>query len=216
MEPFFSNIGYLAHGALITIALAAVAIVVGSLLGIATGLGTLLGPTAARRALRLWIFGVRGVPVLVLMFIVYFAFPAFGIRVNGFFAVALSLSVYVAAFYAEVFRGAVTALPRGQREAGLAIGLSRLGVVREVLLPQAVPLMAAPWLNISVIAVKSTAYASIVGVWELTMASREVVERTLEPFPVFFGAMLMYFVICFPLSRLARRLAPRAASGSTA
>jgi polar amino acid transport system permease protein len=66
--------------------------------------------------------------------------------------------------------------------------------------------MVAPWLATSVIAVKSTAYASIVGVWELTLASREVVERTIQPFPVFFGAMLIYFAICFPLSVAARRL----------
>jgi polar amino acid transport system permease protein len=153
-----------------------------------------------------WVTCIRGVPVLVVMFVSYFAAPQLGTDVSGFTAVAFSLTIYIAAFYAEAMRGALRAIPMGQSDAGAAIGLTRMGVLRHVIVPQAIPLMVAPWLATSVIAVKSTAYASIVGVWELTLASREVVERTIQPFPVFFGAMLIYFAICFPLSVAARRL----------
>lgn len=206
VQVFFANFHYILGGAWVTIKLALFSIVFGSSLGIALGLTQLLGPRMLRTLLRAWIYCIRGVPVLVIMFFLYFALPALKVRASAFVTVVAALIVYLSAFYAEIFRGALESVPRGQREAALTLGMSRIGAVRDVLLPQAMPLMIAPWLNISVIAVKSTAYASIVGLWELTMASREVVERTLAAFDVFFGTMLIYFVICFPLSLIARRL----------
>lgn len=208
MSVFFANFPYIVRGAGITVMLSVCAILFGSLLGIAIALVQLLAPGTLRAVLRVWVACIRGVPVLVLMFFLYFGLPALNVGSGGFLTVSLALIIYLSAFYSEVFRGAIEAVPRGQREAGLALGMSRVGVIRDVLLPQSLPLMTAPWLNISVIGVKSTAYASIVGLWELTMASREVVQRTLAPFQVFFGAMLLYFVICYPLSRLARHLEP--------
>jgi polar amino acid transport system permease protein len=209
MTVFFDNVGYILRGAEVTAYLAIAAILLGTMLGLAISLVLLLAGGAVRAAMRSMTFSIRGMPVLVSMFVLYFFLPNVGVDLSGTTAVGIALVIYVACFYSEVFRGAVETLPRGQYEAGIALGMSRLETLRSVLLPQALPAAVAPWLNISVIAVKSTAYASIVGVWELTYAAKEVVERTAEPFSIFFGVMLIYFVICFPISLCARRFAPK-------
>jgi polar amino acid transport system permease protein len=77
-------------------------------------------------------------------------------------------------------------------------------ILREIVLPQAIRIAIPPLLNNSLTAIKQTSYVSIVGVWELTYAAREVVERTLASFQIFLGVMVIYFLICYPLSVLAR------------
>jgi polar amino acid transport system permease protein len=97
-------------------------------------------------------------------------------------------------------------VPRGQTEAAKSLGIPRKWIVLDILLPQAIKPSIPPWLNISIVTVKSTSYAAIVGAWELTYASKEIVERTLATFEIFSAVMLFYFVICYPLSLLSRRL----------
>ena len=87
--------------------------------------------------------------------------------------------------------------------------MRRWTMLREVILPQAVKISIPPLLNNSVMMVKQTSYVSVVGVWELTYAAREIVERTLAPFQIFLGVMLLYFLICYPLSLSARALERR-------
>jgi polar amino acid transport system permease protein len=145
------------------------------------------------------------------MFITYYAFPAAGMRITPYVAVTVALVLYAAAFYTDVARGALQAVPRGQTEAAKSLGLSRLVIVFDILLPQAIRSSLPPWLNTSIVMIKSTSYAAIVGAWELTFAARETVERTLATFEIFGAVMLFYFVICWPLSRLSRRLESRTA-----
>ena len=82
--------------------------------------------------------------------------------------------------------------------------MRRIGILRHVVLPQAIRIAIPPLLNNSLIAIKQTSYVSVVGAWELTYAAREVVERTLAAFQIFLGVMAIYFLICYPLSLLAR------------
>ena len=129
-----------------------------------------------------------------------------GYRISSYAAVTVALVIYAGAFYADVVRGALSSLPRGQTEAALSLGIGHGRVLLHILLPQALKPSMAPWLNISIVMVKSTSYAAIVGAWELTFASREIVERTLATFEIFSAVMVFYFIICYPLSLLSRRL----------
>lgn len=204
-----SSVPYLLKGAVSTLWLAAVCVAIGTVFGMALGALSVLAPKIVRGAITAYIFVVRGIPVLVLMFLAYFALPAFGVMVNVFVAVGGSLVLYAGAFVAEIARGAILSIPRGQIDAAKSLGMRWGLIMREIIFPQALRMSLPPLLNNSVIMVKATSYASIVGVWELTFAAREVVERTLAAFQVFLGVMAIYFVICYPLSVLASRLEKR-------
>jgi His/Glu/Gln/Arg/opine family amino acid ABC transporter permease subunit len=211
MAVLIQSLPYLAKGAVQTIWMAALAISIGSLVGLVLGLAAGSKSKLVRGAIDTFIFLTRGIPVLVLMFITYYAFPAVGYRVSSFAAVTVALTLYAAAFYTDVMRGALAAVPRGQLEAARSLGIARIPTVFHILLPQAMKSSIPPWLNTSIVIVKSTSYAAIVGAWELTFAAKEIVERTLATFEIFGAVMAVYFIICYPMSLLSRRLEQRAA-----
>ena len=206
MEVLIQNLPYLMKGAVQTLWMAAIAVFIGTLLGLVLGFAAVSRYLIVRGLIDAYIFVLRGIPVLVLMFITYYAFPAMGYRISSYAAVTVALVFYAGAFYTDVVRGALRALPRGQTEAAKSLGIRRTWIVLDILLPQAIKPSIPPWLNTSIVMVKSTSYAAIVGAWELTYASKEIVERTLATFEIFGAVMLFYFVICYPLSLAARRL----------
>lgn len=199
-----SNLPYLLQGAVITLWLSMMVVGAGTLLGIGMGILTTVGGRIVQRMVTAYIFILRGIPVLVVMFLGYYAFPALGYRVNAYVAVGVAQIIYVGAFAAEIVRSAILSVPSGQIAAAKSLGMRRLAILSQVILPQATRIAIPPLLNNSLTAIKQTSYASVVGVWELTYAAREVVERTLASFQIFLGVMAIYFVICYPLSLLAR------------
>lgn len=206
---FISALPYLLKGAVNTLWLSALSVSLGTILGVVLGILSVLAPGVVRGVITAYIFAVRGTPVLVLMFLAYFALPAFGVMVNVFVAVGGSLVLYAAAFVAEITRGAILSIPRGQIDAAKSLGMRWALIMRQIVLPQALKMSLPPLLSNSVIMIKATSYASIVGVWEVTYAAREVVERTLAAFELFLGVMAIYFAICYPLSVLAGRVEKR-------
>jgi His/Glu/Gln/Arg/opine family amino acid ABC transporter permease subunit len=198
-----ANLPYLLRGAVITLWLSLSVVVLGTLLGIAIGTLAAGGGRVVRAVTTVYVFVLRGIPVLVVMFLGYYALPALGLRVNVYVAVGLAQAIYVSAFAAEIVRSAILSVPPGQIAAARSLGMRRYKILTEVVRPLAVRIAIPPLLNNSLTAVKQTSYASIVGAWELTYAAREVVERTLASFQIFLGAMVIYFVICYPLSVLA-------------
>lgn len=208
------SLPYLLKGAVVTVWLSFAVVSLGTLLGIALGTLGAVGPRPARRAVTGYVFVLRGIPILVVMFLGYYAFPAFGYRVDAYAAVGGSMAVYVGAFVAETVRGAILAIPSGQIAAAKSLGMQRWPMLREIVFPQALRMAVPPLLNTALTTIKQTSYASVVGAWELSYAAREVVERTLAAFEIFLGVMALYFVICYPLSVLARRLERRYAFAS--
>ncbi|ASY60647.1 MULTISPECIES: amino acid ABC transporter permease [Sinorhizobium] len=206
-----SNLPYLLQGAIYTVILSVIVVSCGTVLGVGIGVLAAVGGKLLRSVITTYIFVFRGIPVLVVMFLGFYSFPALGLRLDAYTAVAISMIVYVGAFVAEATRGAIAAVPAGQMEAAKSIGMHRGTIMREIILPQAMRLLIAPVLNISLMAIKQTSYASIVGAWELSFAAREVVERTLAAFQIFLGVMIIYFIICYPLSLAARALEKRLA-----
>jgi polar amino acid transport system permease protein len=144
------------------------------------------------------------------MFIAYFGLPAFGLYITDFVSVSIALVLYAAAFVCEITRSGILSVPKAQVEAGRAIGLRPRQILSLIVFPQAVRSSLGPFLAHCVIMIKTTAYVSVVGVWELSYAAHELTERTLAPFQIFFGAMCLYFVICYPISVAARNLERRA------
>jgi His/Glu/Gln/Arg/opine family amino acid ABC transporter permease subunit len=204
LTVLYSNFPYLMSGAVMTIWLSLAVVVVGTAIGIGLGILASVGGRVVRATITAYIFVLRGIPVLVVMFLGYYAFPALGYRVNSYLAVGIAQIIYVGAFAAEIVRSAIVSVPSSQIAAAKSLGMRRYAILAHVVLPQATRIAIPPLLNNSLIAIKQTSYASIVGAWELTYAAREVVERTLASFQIFLGVMLIYFAICYPLALLAR------------
>lgn len=205
-SALWGPLSYLLQGALVTLQLAVFTVVASLMAGTVLGSIAAIGPRFASWIITPYVYVVRGVPVLVLIFVVYFALPKMGVSLAPTYAAAIALAAYFAAFVTDIVRGAIAAVPKLQVEAAKSIGMMPNQILRKVQLPLALRLAAPPLVTNASIAVKSTSYASIVGVWELTYASREVVERTLEAFQVFAGVMLIYFAICYPISLFASHL----------
>jgi His/Glu/Gln/Arg/opine family amino acid ABC transporter permease subunit len=199
-----SNLPYLLKGAVVTLALSAVVVTAGNLLGLLIGIISVSVGRLGRSVITAYIIVLRGVPILVIMLLGYYTFPALGYRVPAYVAVGTAQIIYVSAFVAEIVRSAIYSVPPGQIAAARSLGMRRFTILREILLPQATRIAIPPLLNSSLTAIKQTSYVSVVGVWEVTYAAREVVERTLACFQIFLGVMAIYFVVCYPLSILAR------------
>ena len=203
------SLPYLMKGAAYTVALSAVTIVFGLMLGMTLGVIGCYGPRPIRYLVTGYAFVLRGLPVLIVIYLFYYLPVVAGIDLDVYLAAGLALVCYSGAFVTEIVRGAIIAIPAGQIDAAKSLGLKRLSILRLVVLPQALRFSLPPLLNNTIMSVKITSYSSVVGVWELTFAAREVVERTLAAFEIFLGVMAIYFILCFPLSLVSSWLERR-------
>jgi polar amino acid transport system permease protein len=207
--PLLHSYWYLFRGAGMTLLMAGVAVVPATALGVALALARIFGGRISRVAIDTYLFLIRGIPLLVLLTFVYYLLPLTGIDLPPFWGVVLVLAAYYAAFMSEVFRAGILSLPQAQWDAAKSLGMSRWQMLHIVIFPQALRLAAPPFVSLCANLVKATSLVSIVGLWELTMASREVVERTLAPFQIFIAAAALYFCICYALALYGKHLERR-------
>jgi polar amino acid transport system permease protein len=174
------------------------------------GLGILLARVSSRRWLRrfaeLYIGLFQGTPLLMQLFLVFFGLPLIGMRIEPWSAAVVGLTLCASAFLAEIWRGGVEAIPLGQWDAAKSVGLHYVEEMRLVILPQAFAITRAPMVGFLVQLVKMTAVTSIIGFEELMRASNAINNATFEPFTVYGLVALIYFAMCFPLTRYARHL----------
>jgi polar amino acid transport system permease protein len=156
---------------------------------------------------------VRGIPALTLLFVIYFALPAIGVKFDSFTAAVVGLGLNGAAYLAEVFRAGILAIHRGQVEAALSIGLTPLNVMRLVILPQAFRVALPPIANYAIALLKDTSVASIIAAPELMLRARDLASSSYLPMHLFLLAALMYFVMSYPISLAVRGLERRMSRG---
>ncbi len=195
-----------------TLALSVIAFIGGA----TVGLFVALGRTSTIKPVRLLATGYiqlfQGTPLLMQLFLVFFGATVMGIDMNPWAAAALGLTLNASAFLGEIWRGCIQAVPRGQWEAASALGLRYPGLMRYVILPQAVKVAVPPTVGFLVQLIKSTSLAAIIGFTELTRAGQIVNNATFQPFLVFGIVAAIYFVLCWPLSLLSARLEQRYAA----
>ncbi len=192
-----------------TLLLAAVAFVGGGIGATLLLLWRFGAPKVGLRITTLYIQLLQGTPLLLQLFLVFFGLPLLGVEVAPLAAASIALTLYASAFLAEIWRGCVDAVPRGQWDASASLGMNYLTQMRLVILPQALKIAIPPTVGFLVQLLKSTALASIVGFDELTRAGQIVANATFKPFVVFGLVALIYFVMCFPLTVGARYLERR-------
>lgn len=198
-------------GLQITLLVSVVAIVAGLPLGVLVGLARISRFRALRWPAAAYIEFLRGTPLLVQIFIVVFALPELGIRLGALAGGILALTINTSAYQAEIVRGGIQAIPSGQMEAALAMGLTHWQAMREVILPQALRLVIPPMTNEFIILIKDSSLVSLIGVLELMGWARVIGNRTFRVFEPFIAVALLYFVLTYSLSLflqwIERRLA---------
>ncbi len=192
-----------------TIALSAVAFAGGAIGGLLVALGRVSKVTPLRYAALGFIRLFQGTPLLMQLFLVFFGLNIFGVGVNPWIAASVALTLHASAFLGEIWRGCIEAVPGGQSEACWALGLRFYDRMKSVVLPQAAKIAVAPTVGFLVQLIKATSLASIIGFVELTRAGQVINNVTFDPFTVFGLVAVLYFLLCWPLSLLARRLERR-------
>ena len=216
-SPVLENWRFLASGLMMTLLLSA-AVVIGALaFGFAVGLGRFYGPRWLTVPLTFYVDSMRAIPVLVVLVWTFFAFPILtGTGLPPFWAALVALTIHIAAYVAEIVRAGIASVRGGQTRAALALGMSRTQVVAKIVLPQAVIRMLPAFGSILSITIKDTAIATVIAVPELMRQSETIAAQSFRPMEVFTTAMIVYFLLLFPVTRgvdaLYRRLEHRGRS----
>jgi len=204
-----ASLPFLWNGLFVTIEISLTVVVLSLVAGVLLGAALTYGPAPARLAIRFFSDVIRGIPILVLIFFVYYGLPATGLNLDNFVAAILALTIFSTAQVIEIVRGALQSIHHGQMEAGKAVGLRFGQRLAYVIFPQAVRRFLPPWINSVADAVKGSALVSLVGVVDLMQAIQQVIGRTYTPMPLYILGAIIYFAINYALSSLSRMLEQR-------
>lgn len=192
-----------------TVGLSLVAFVGGGLVGLALLLARVGQWPGARWFVPAYVQLFQGTPLLMQLFLAYFGLALMGLNVSAWLAAALALTLYSSAFLAEIWRGCVAAIPKGQWEAADSLALSFGEKMRHVVGPQALRIAVAPTVGFLVQVIKGTALASVIGFIEITKAGTMISNATFQPFKVYACVALLYFALCWPISAWSKVLERR-------
>ena len=204
-----NHLMFLGYGTLWTIGLSLIGLLGGGIAGFTIALCRI----SPNRIMRLLSAGyvqlIQGTPLLVIMFLTYFGLPTLGVTVSPLTAAGASLTIYVGAYLGEIWRGSIQSVPKPQWEAAEGLALSRSQRMMKVILPQAVRIATPPTVGFMVQIIKNTSLASVVGFVELARSGQIINNSLFEPFLIYSIIALIYFALCYPISRISRRLEMR-------
>jgi polar amino acid transport system permease protein len=189
-----------------TVLLSLVAFIGGGVVGLALLLARVAKWPWAEKVVPCYVQLFQGTPLLMQLFLAYFGLAMLGLDVSAWVAAALALTLYSSAFLAEIWRGCVNAIPKGQWEAADSLALNFTEKMRHVVGPQALRVALAPTVGFLVQVIKGTALASVIGFIELTKAGTMISNATFQPFKVYACVALMYFALCWPISAWSRAI----------
>ena len=194
----------LAKGTLVTLQIALISGVLSILLGFVLGLSALGNVRPLRLLVAGYVDFIRGTPLLIQIFLIFFALPVVGVRLDEIWAGIVALSINTAAYMAETVRGGVGSVERGQTEAARSIGMTQPQILTYILLPQALKPMVPPLTNELITMTKNTSLLSVISVYELTRAGQAIISVHFVPFEIYLLLALYYYVLIKFLSWFSR------------
>ncbi|GAB3630189.1 L-cystine transport system permease protein YecS [Pandoraea terrae] len=209
MERFnlvFNSGPVLLMGTLLTIKFAVAAMVFGLVVGVCAAVMRISGNRVLDRVAQAYVSVMRGTPLLVQMFVVYYGLPDVGISLSPTTAGILTLTLNAGAYLSESMRGAILGIPRGQWSASHSLGLSYFQTLRHVIGPQALRLAVPSMGNTLISLIKDTSLVSVITVTELLRSAQEVIATTFQPLPLYLAAAALYWVLSSLLSVVQHRL----------
>ena len=210
---FSHSLGYLAHAAGVTLALSLAGIALGFAIGTLVCVARLSGEPRLERLGGAYVSIFRGVPLLVLLLFIYYFLATLGLDVPALVAAVGGLSLSSGAYQAEILRGALNAVPRGQGEAATALGYSSFDRWRRILLPQALRISIPPLINEFILLIKASSLVSVVGIAEITRVSMNIASMTYRPLEAYLAGGLFYLAINLSLAGLGGLAERRVAAG---
>jgi polar amino acid transport system permease protein len=188
-----------------TILLSLISFVFGGLLGFVIALAGVSHNRFVAAGTETYVALLQGTPVLILMFVIYFGLPIFGIEVGSLFAASVAMVLFASAFLGTIWSASLRSVPRTQWEAAECLALSYWQRMGLVILPQAVRIAIPPTVGFMVQIVKNTSLTSIIGMAEVTYVGKQINASTFQPFTTYLVIAILYFSICYPLSVLSRK-----------
>ncbi|HEY4550568.1 MAG TPA: amino acid ABC transporter permease [Bacillus sp. (in: firmicutes)] len=207
--PFALNyLPYLLQGAIVTIEIAVIGVIFGSLLGILFGLGRVSRNPLLSRISQFYIWVIRGTPLLLQLFVIHFAIPsAFpALTLPPFVSACIALSINAAAYIAEIARGAIQSIDKGQMEAARSLGLSSSQSMRRVIIPQAFRRMLPPLGNEFIALIKESSLVSTIALYDLLRTGQQIISSTYRYTEVFFLVGLIYLLLTTIMSYIVRKI----------
>ncbi|HFI0507377.1 TPA: amino acid ABC transporter permease [Streptococcus suis] len=192
----------LVPGLLVTIPLTILSFVFGLIIAIGTALVQIAQIPILKQVARFYIWVVRGTPLLVQLYVIFFGLPSLGIVLDAFPSAVLVFSVNTGAYAAETIRASIESVPKGQLEAGYSVGMSFAQTMRRIILPQAFRVAFPPLSNTLIGLVKDTSLAANITVLEMFMATQQIAARTYEPFALYCEVALIYLFFSTILTKL--------------
>lgn len=203
----------LLEGAVLTLKIAVLGSALALAAAITAALGKMYGAWPLRWLANLYIEIFRGTSALVQLFWLFFVLPQFGVTLEPFTVAVLGLGLNVGAYGAEVVRGAIAAVPRGQWEAATALNMSQAQMLRRIILPQAFVAMIPPWGNLFIELLKSTALVSLITLTDLAFKAQQLNQTTMKTIPIFTLVLLIYLAMSLCFTIVMRTLEKRASRG---
>ncbi|MFI3086226.1 amino acid ABC transporter permease [Streptococcus sp. 2022WUSS037] len=192
----------LVPGLLVTIPLTILSFIFGLIIAIGTALVQIAQIPILKQVARFYIWVVRGTPLLVQLYVIFFGLPSLGIVLDAFPSAVLVFSVNTGAYAAETIRASIESVPKGQLEAGYSVGMSFAQTMRRIILPQAFRVAFPPLSNTLIGLVKDTSLAANITVLEMFMATQQIAARTYEPFALYCEVALIYLFFSTILTKL--------------
>lgn len=193
-------------GLVFTIPITLISFSLGLLLGFIVALIRLYGPAPLKSLVRFYVWIIRGTPLLVQLFLIFYALPSVGITLDAFPAAVIGFTLNVGAFTSEVIRATLLSVAKGQWEAAHSIGMSWAQSLRYIILPQAARVAVPPLSNTFISLLKDTSLASVITVPELFLAAQRIAAVTYQPLVLYTEAAILYLLISSVLSYLQSRL----------
>ncbi len=205
----------LSAGLIFTVPLTLITFVLGIVLGLSVALTRLYGPAPLVILVRFYVWLIRGTPLLVQLFLIFYGLPSAGIVLDAFTAAVIGFTLNIGAYSSEIIRATLAAIPKGQWEAAYSIGMNWPQVMWRVILPQAARIAVPPLSNTFISLVKDTSLAAAVTVPELFQAAQRLASVTYEPLILYIETALIYLMFSSVLSTLQDRLEQRLAHKET-
>jgi polar amino acid transport system permease protein len=194
------------RGLLLTVASSGIALVLSLIFGVVIVLARLSLNRLAAYAAIAFVELMRDLPFMVVLFLIFYLLPAFGLKLPAFAVGVITLSLYAGAYFSEIMRGAIQSVPKGQMESARATGMSRVQALHRVIAPQMMGYFLPAATNQAVTIVKESSMLSTITVTELTMVSQIIQGYTYSPIEVFALVSILYWLMCTGVSRIGRKL----------
>ncbi|WP_025916904.1 amino acid ABC transporter permease [Herminiimonas sp. CN] len=214
--PVLAGWNELAHGTLVTVEITSASLLLGCVLGLLVGMGRLdPGKRLIYAICSTYVTFIRGTPLLVQLFLLFFGLPAFDILLPAFVCGILGLGVYSGAYVSEIVRGAIQSIDKGQMEAARSLGMSSGTAMRTIILPQAVVRMIPPLGNEFIALIKNSALVSLLTIADLMHEGQKIISVSYRSLEVYLAIALVYLVLTTVTSKILQRIERHLRAGGT-